>query len=243
MNITQRLLAWNQFKFQLPMIICAVFVIVSQRKLIWNTLKIWWSWGLADWPSERINFMIMLVVGIVVLVFSSLANRAWKQEIVEKQQQEVVAKMLEERVITQEQLDKGQKEAAERERERRPQEVKKEPVSIYFLNFAFIVILAPIIEECVFRYLIFEIFSKDNPLAYIFSGLSFIFLHWLGPTLGVGGGLLNFTTIKFLLLTYLPMAIFLIWVYRKSKWNITYPIYFHFLWNLIAFLLGFRLLS
>ena len=87
--------------------------------------------------------------------------------------------MLEEKVITQEQLEKEKKEALERERERerRPQEVKKEPVSIYFLNFAFIVILAPIIEECVFRYLIFEIFSKDNPLAYIFSGLSFIFLH------------------------------------------------------------------
>ena len=243
MNITQRLLVWNQFKFQLPMIICAVFVIVSQRKLIWNTLKSWWSWGLSNWPRERINFTIMLVVGIVTFGFCLLINKAWKQEIVEKQQQEVVAKMLEEKVITQKQLDEEKQKAIERERERQPQEVKKEPVSIYFLNFAFIVILAPIIEECVFRYLIFETFSKDNPLAYIFSGLSFIFLHWLGPTLGVGGGLLNFTTIKFLFLTYLPMTIFLIWVYRKSKWNITYPIYFHFLWNLVAFLLGFRLLS
>ena len=172
----------------------------------------------------------MLVVGVVTFGFSSMASKAWKKEIVEKQQQEVLAEMLEEKAITKEQLEKEQKEAIERARE-----VKKEPVSIYFLNFAFIVILAPIIEECVFRYLIFEIFSKDNPVDYIFSGLSFIFLHWLGPTLGVGGGLLNFTAIKFLLLTYLPITIFLIWVYRKSKWNITYPIYFHFLWNLVAF--------
>ena len=84
----------------------------------------------------------------------------------------MLAEMLEEKAITKEQLEKEQKEAIERARE-----VKKEPVSIYFLNFAFIVILAPIIEECVFRYLIFEIFSKDNPVDYIFSGLSFIFLH------------------------------------------------------------------
>jgi len=91
--------------------------------------------------------------------------------------------MLEEKVITQEQLDKERKEFAKRERERereragQPKEVKKETPSIYLFNFLFIVILAPIIEECVFRYLIFEIFSKNNFLAYIFSGLSFIFLH------------------------------------------------------------------
>src|SRR5438067_7310750 len=119
--------------------------------------------------------MIMFAVGVATFGFSLLTNKAWKQEIVEKQQQEVVEKMLEEKVTTQEELEKVQKEAVERERQ--TQGVKKESVSIYLLNFAFIVILAPIIEECVFRYLIFEIFDKDNPLAYIFSGLSFIFLH------------------------------------------------------------------
>ena len=118
MNITQRLLVWNQFKFQLPMIICAVFVIVGQRKIIWHTLKSWWSWGLSNWPKERINFMIMFVVGVLTFGFSLMASKAWKKEIVEKQQQEVIAKMLEEKVITQEQLDKEKKEALERERER-----------------------------------------------------------------------------------------------------------------------------
>ena len=62
--------------------------------------------------------MIMFVAGIATFGFSLMANKAWKQEIIEKQQQEVVAKMLEEKVITKEQLDKEKKEARERERER-----------------------------------------------------------------------------------------------------------------------------
>ena len=118
MNIVQRLLVWNQFKFQLPMIICAAWVIVSQRKTIYSTLKKWWNWGFGNWPQERINFLIMFAVGSVIFGLSLLANKAWRQEIVEKQQQEVVAKMLEEKVITQEQLDKERKEFAKRERER-----------------------------------------------------------------------------------------------------------------------------
>jgi membrane protease YdiL (CAAX protease family) len=31
------------------------------------------------------------------------------------------------------------------------------------------------------------------------------------------------------------MTIFFIYAYRKSKWNITYPMYFHFLWNFMVF--------
>src|ERR1043165_1746469 len=135
--------------------------------------------------------MIMYAVGAAIFGFSLLLNKT-RQEIVEKQQKEVVEKMLEEGVTTREEL----KEEIEKNKIKAQQKGnKQESASIYFLNFSFIVILAPIIEECVFRYLIFEIFSKDNPLAYIFSGLSFIFFHWLGPTLAVGGGVLNFTTI------------------------------------------------
>jgi len=60
----------------------------------------------------------MFAVGIVTFGLSLMANKAWRKEIVEKQQQEVIEKMLEEKVITQEQLDKEKKEAIERERER-----------------------------------------------------------------------------------------------------------------------------
>ena len=59
----------------------------------------------------------MFAVGIVTFGLSLMANKAWRKEIVEKQQQEVIEKMLEEKVITQEQLDKEKKEAIERERE------------------------------------------------------------------------------------------------------------------------------
>jgi membrane protease YdiL (CAAX protease family) len=73
------------------------------------------------------------------------------------------------------------------------------------------VIIAPLGEECIFRYLVFEIFGKKNPLAYLISALGFIFFHWLGPALG--GGLLNGTTLQLLFLAYLPMNIFFIYVY------------------------------
>jgi membrane protease YdiL (CAAX protease family) len=91
--------------------------------------------------------------------------------------------------------------------------------------FVFVCIVAPLGEECVFRYLIFEIFSKNNPFAYAFSALGFIFLHWAGSA----HMLFNLTTITLFLLTYLPITIILIYSYRKSKWNITYPIFLHFL--------------
>ncbi|CAJ0832425.1 9721_t:CDS:10, partial [Entrophospora sp. SA101] len=126
---------------------------------------------------------------IVVIIF--LLERI---KLEAKCQQETVAKMLEEK------------------------DLKKKPVNLLLYNiswiFSFItvVLIAPIVEECVFRYLIFEIFNKNNPLAYICSGLGFIFLHW-------GGGVLNFTTIGFLLLSYLPMTIFFIYAYRKKKNN------------------------
>ena len=122
----------------------------------------------------------MLGLGIVVFLFSSLIGK----EVIrlrEQQKHETVAKMLEEKVITTEDLEKEKQK--ELEKEKRLQELKRKKSSLHLYNispfFFFItaVIIAPIVEECVFRYLIFEIFNKSNPLAYIFSGLSFIFLH------------------------------------------------------------------
>ena len=40
MNVTQRLLVWDQFKFQLPMIICAVFVLLVKEKSFDTPLKV-----------------------------------------------------------------------------------------------------------------------------------------------------------------------------------------------------------
>ena len=237
MNIAEKTPIWTQFKFQLPMLICAIWVIAMQRKLIWSTLKMWWSWGFSNWPPERIEYLKISGVGVVAFIVSILGGKYYRDEVVVKQQQEVVAKMLEEKIITQEDLEKQTKKEQERER---VQNSKKKSVNLPFYNispfFCFITVclIAPLGEEAIFRYLIFEIFDKKI-LAYICSGLGFIFFHWMGPTLGFGGGLLNFTTLKFLLITYLPMTIFLIYAYRKSKWNITYPMYFHMTWNCLVF--------
>ena len=121
--------------------------------------------------------------------------------------------MLEEKVITPQELQEAQ------EKNSKKQELGKKETSFPLYNvspllcFILVCLVAPLGEECVFRYIIFEIFDKKNPLAYIVSGGSFIFLHWLGPV----QGLLNFTTIKLLLLTYLPVTVFLIYVYKKSN--------------------------
>ena len=39
-------------------------------------------------------------------------------------------------------------------------------------------VLAPIVEECIFRYFIFRIFGKENPLAYLCSFFTFILAHY-----------------------------------------------------------------
>jgi membrane protease YdiL (CAAX protease family) len=110
-------------------------------------------------------------VGILALFVSSLVIKK-ANELREKCQQEEEAKMLEEKLTTQEELN---------EKKPKKKEVKKENIPFYSISpfFAFIavVIVGPIIEESVFRYLIFEIFSKNNLLSYILSAVAFIFLH------------------------------------------------------------------
>jgi membrane protease YdiL (CAAX protease family) len=39
-------------------------------------------------------------------------------------------------------------------------------------------IFAPIIEECIYRYFVFNIFGKKNPLSYLISFLAFILAHY-----------------------------------------------------------------
>lgn len=140
-----------------------------------------------------------------------------REELILKQQIEFQKTAIAEQLTTKEELKQEQKKQ-EIKYNKFVTEKKREPSSIPFYDisplFAFlsIVIIAPIVEECVFRYLIFETFGKNNVFPYLFSGLSFIFLHWQG-------GIFNFnlTTIGYLLLTYLPMTIFFIYAYRKSK--------------------------
>lgn len=241
MNILNQQLLWETLRIHIPMLICAAWVIKIQKKLIWGTLKRWWSWSREwrNWTKERKDYMIMFALGAILFIFA-LSTHNIRKNLAEKQKQETVERMLEEKVVTREELAEQLKKSQETAKENQELGKKQNPLPLYdaspVLCFVLVCIIAPLGEECVFRYLIFEIFDKNKPLAYIFSSMFFIFLHWTGPA----QGLLNFTTIQLLMLTYLPLTFFLIYTYRKSKWNITYPIYFHFLWNLFVFLLTIR---
>lgn len=157
--------------------------------------------------------MMMCGLGVVAFIFTIFIAGKTREELAIKQKREVVEKMLEQKVVTPAELQK----IHEKEKQEQASGKKKVPLPLYSISpllcFILVCIIAPLGEECVFRYIIFEIFDKNNPLPYILSGGSFIFMHWLGPA----QGLLNFTTIKLLLLTYLPMTILFIYAYRKSK--------------------------
>lgn len=234
MNILERQIIWEAFRIHFPMLICAFWVINEQKKIIWNTLKVWWSWkDLKVWTKERVKYSLLYLFAVGCFIFC-LFTANWRAKLVEKQQQQTVEKTLEEKVITEEQLKKVHQEI-----ERTTKKItNKNSLPLYnvspFLCFILVCIVAPLGEECVFRYLVFKIFNKKNPLTYLFSGTGFIFMHWAGPV----SGILNLTTLSFLLLTYLPMTIVFILSYKVTNWNLTYPLFFHFLWNFITFCLA-----
>ena len=84
-------------------------------------------------------------------------------------------------------------------------------------------IFAPIIEECIYRYLVFKIFGKKNLLSYLISFFAFVLVHycWRGESIGV------------LFLQYSLASFGLIYIYEKSNWNLLSPILLHSLINLL----------
>lgn len=84
-------------------------------------------------------------------------------------------------------------------------------------------VFAPIIEECVYRYLVFNIFGKKNPISYLISFSVFILAHycWRGES------------IRVLFLQYSLASFGLIYIYKKSNWNLLAPILLHSLVNLL----------
>ncbi|WP_322632481.1 CPBP family intramembrane glutamic endopeptidase [endosymbiont DhMRE of Dentiscutata heterogama] len=83
-------------------------------------------------------------------------------------------------------------------------------------------VLAPIVEECIFRYFIFRIFGRKNPFSYLLSFLTFIGAHYhRGENL-------------FLLFFQYSVATWgFIYVYKKSGWKLLSPILLHSLTNLL----------
>ena len=97
------------------------------------------------------------------------------------------------------------------------------------LFFILACLIAPITEECFFCYLIFENFNKKKWTPYIFSFFSFILMH---------STYFSFSWKGFgeLFLGYWLITWLFIYVYRKSNWNLIFPIVFHFINNFTVFL-------
>lgn len=93
------------------------------------------------------------------------------------------------------------------------------------------VVFAPVVEELVFRNIIFNrLYPKNHLLAYLVSMVTFSLLH--------GAAALTSGKLRDMLATliYLPLAFFLCRLYETRK-NIIFPIALHFVNNLLAVLL------
>ncbi|MCL2563245.1 MAG: CPBP family intramembrane metalloprotease [Oscillospiraceae bacterium] len=101
------------------------------------------------------------------------------------------------------------------------------------------VILAPILEELLFRGAIFAPLRKKNRiLAYVVSVLTFAFLH-IATTVFFGNPNAD---ILLIMLLYIPPGLVFAWVYEKSG-TIWAPIILHAVWNLFATLMSFLVLG
>lgn len=106
-------------------------------------------------------------------------------------------------------------------------------INIVLLNnpnlfiFMTVIVLAPIIEEFIFRYgLINHLLKNINPyLQIIIGSLIFTFIH-----IGLGQLLTSPVTAIHLILMYLPMSVIYNYVYIKEK-NILYPLGLHMINN------------
>ena len=101
--------------------------------------------------------------------------------------------------------------------------------SNYFLMLIGTVILVPLVEECLYRGLIFRnLYGKSPVAAYILSILAFAIIHIIGY---IG----NYSALELLMafLQYLPAGLCLAWAYTRSG-SIFAPILIHAAINYIS---------
>jgi membrane protease YdiL (CAAX protease family) len=122
----------------------------------------------------------ILGLGIITLIISNFLAQTFSKELIRKQKDEIVEKIKEEGLSISD-VEENSQSTQENKKISNSDQNKSTKIPFYNISpvFSFITIvcLAPIIEECLFRYLIFESLGKKNSLAYIFSGASFIFFH------------------------------------------------------------------
>lgn len=92
-----------------------------------------------------------------------------------------------------------------------------------------IVILAPIVEELIYRKTIFKIFDRNKIIAFLFSVVAFVLPHMIST---------SGTPVEWIImcLPYLISAIMLASIYLISKGNVYVVIVAHMINNLIAFI-------
>lgn len=95
------------------------------------------------------------------------------------------------------------------------------------IAFILICLIGPIIEEFVYRYLVFRFFDKDTWAPYLFSFFTFVLIHFRGDY--------SFEGISKLFLTHGFSAVAFIFIYKETDWNLFFPILFHCLVNFIMF--------
>lgn len=99
----------------------------------------------------------------------------------------------------------------------------------YYLRLIAIILLAPVIEETLYRGLIFRnIWRKNKVFAYILSMVVFSAVHVLGHI-----GSHDVTTLALCFLRYLPAGLILAWTYSKAD-NICAPIVVHSVINAVT---------
>jgi len=105
--------------------------------------------------------------------------------------------------------------------------------SDFFLTAFLAIVLAPIVEELLFRAALFGALRKKNRiLAYVISTLAFAFLHVLSFLLFSPS-----PALLLIMLSYFPAGIALAWSYEKSG-SIWTAIFLHALMNAVAIGLG-----
>ena len=99
----------------------------------------------------------------------------------------------------------------------------------YTLTAISVVILAPVVEEVLYRGLIFRnLYRSSQVAAYLLSMAAFAAIHVLGYI-----GSQSVTTLVICFLQYLPAGLCLAWTYTKAD-NIVAPIVVHALVNAVA---------
>ena len=105
-----------------------------------------------------------------------------------------------------------------------------------FLGFLSVVILAPIVEELTFRFCMFGgLYNRNKKLAYIVSGVIFMFMHSIASFSSASGFNKEFLIELIYLPPYLFSGLALCYCYDKTD-NIGTSFIAHALNNLISFL-------